>query len=70
MINAVPPESRATFSIDPALSDDQYLFVHVGQTARVVIKRETEGIVVDVYHATGGEPVASTYAFDNDLTDS
>lgn len=60
-----------TFQIDHTSSDDTYLIVDVAGIATVSIKRESEGIVADIYplHASG-EPVASTYAFDDDLTET
>lgn len=58
-----------TFHTNDAASDDTYFTVDVAGIASVTIKRETEGVVVDIYplHASG-DPVASTYAFDHDLT--
>ena len=56
------------FFIDTDASDEEYLFIDVdGFTA--VIKRETEGIVVDLYplHVVD-EPVASTYAFHSEVS--
>ncbi len=60
-----------TFQVDHEASDDTYLIVDVAGIATVSIKRESEGIVADIYplHASD-EPVASIYAFDNDLTDT
>jgi len=54
------------FHIDIDSSDEEYLSIDVDGFT-VVIKREAEGIVVDVYpfHDTD-EPVASTYAFHSD----
>jgi len=70
LTNTLPPTCEQTFSIDHTLSDNQYLFIAVGETARVVIKRETEGVVVDIYASSGDDPVASTYAFDSDLANT
>jgi hypothetical protein len=50
------------FYIDTDASNEQYLFIDVDGFS-VSIKREAEGIVVDVYPLHfDGEPVASTYA--------
>lgn len=56
-----------TFQIDRAASDETYLSVNVAGVATVTIKRETEGIVVDIFPKGCREPAASTYAFDSDL---
>ncbi len=55
------------FFIDIESSDDEYLFVDVDGFT-VCIKRETEGIVVDLYplHVVD-ESVASTYAFHHEV---
>ncbi len=49
---------------------DHYLDVHVDNIATVVIKREVEGVVIDVYpfKDTNDEPVTSTWAHHHDLT--
>lgn len=62
---------KSTFQVDHEASDDTYLIVDVAGIATVSIKRESEGIVADIYplHASN-EPVASTYAFDDDLTET
>lgn len=59
-----------TFFIDEVNSDDEYLYVDVFGKGTVVIKRESEGIVVDIFpfHVVD-EPVASTWVHDNDLTE-
>ena len=70
-IPALPAEitQQSTFQVDHEASDQTYFSVQVAGIATVAIKRESEGIVADIYplHASG-EPVASTYAFDHDLT--
>lgn len=56
------------FLIDTDASNEQYLFIGVDGFS-VSIKREDEGIVVDVYPLHfDGEPVASTYAFHSEVT--
>lgn len=51
-----------SFRLDVTSSDDQYLYVEVDNFT-IVIKRETEGVVVDVYPFHDlVEPIASTYA--------
>lgn len=47
----------------------QYLHVHVDNIATIVIKREDEGIVIDVYpfNDLSAEPVTSTWAHHHDL---
>ena len=64
-----------TFYIDKDNSDDEYLYVDVIGKGTVVIKNESEGIVVDIFGidskvgdmSDAREPVASTWAHDNDL---
>lgn len=58
------------FYIDEDNSDSEYLYVDVFGKGTVVIKRESEGIVVDIFpfHVVD-QPVASTWAHDNDLTE-
>lgn len=72
-IPALPAEitRQSTFQVDHEASDENCFSVQVAGIATVTIKRESQGIVTDIYplHASG-EPVASTYAFDNDLTDT
>ncbi len=48
---------------------NQYLDVHVDDIATVVIKREDEGVVIDVYPFRNlkAEPVTSTWAHHHDL---
>lgn len=55
------------FFIDTDASDEEYLFIDVDGFT-VAIKREAEGIVVDLYplHVVD-EPVASTYAFHSEV---
>lgn len=62
---------QSTFQVDNKASGETCFSVQVAGIATVSIKRETEGIVADIYplHASN-EPVASTYAFDDDLTDT
>lgn len=57
-----------TFNIDKDNSDDEYLYVDVLGRGTVIIKNESEGIVVDIYplHVVDA-PVASTWAHDSDL---
>jgi hypothetical protein len=49
---------------------DQYLDVHVDNIATVVIKREDEGVVIDVYPFKDmkAEPVTSTWVHHHDLS--
>lgn len=60
------------FRIDEANSDDQYLYVEVTGFGTVRVKREDEGIVVDIFrHSPTNNPdrdcVASTWAHISDL---
>jgi hypothetical protein len=56
------------FFIDTAGSDDVYLFIDVDGFT-VAIKREAEGIVVDIYPLNVVDaPVASTYAFHTEIS--
>ena len=57
-----------SFRIDEDNSDKEYLYVDVQGKGTVVIKREDEGIVVDIYpfHVVD-EPVATMWVHDNDL---
>jgi len=59
------------FKIDKTNSDEQYLYVDIEGRGTVVIKREDEGIVVDIYplHKFDDEPVVSTWATTNELLD-
>ncbi len=60
-----------TFYIDEVNSDEEYLYVDMEGLCTVVIKREHEGVVVDIYPLTiADEPVASTYAFEWELWDN
>lgn len=72
-IPALPTKmtQQSTFQVDHEESDDTYFSVQVAGIATVAIKRESEGIVADIYplHASA-EPVASTYALDDHLTDT
>lgn len=56
-----------TFIVDPDNCDDAYHTVNVAGLATVVIKRENEGIIVDIFPRGSTEPAATTYAFDSDL---
>ncbi|HEY7330701.1 MAG TPA: hypothetical protein VH592_23880 [Gemmataceae bacterium] len=56
------------FFIDTDASNERYLFMDVDGFG-VSIKREDEGIVVDVYPLHfDGEPIASTYALHSEVT--
>lgn len=57
-----------TFKIDKDNSDEEYLYVDVFGKGTVVIKREDEGIVVDIFpfHVVD-EPVGTMWVHDNDL---
>lgn len=59
---------KNSFHIDEDNSDNEYLYVDVAGKGTVVIKREDEGIVVDIYpfHVVD-EPVATMWVHDNDL---
>lgn len=61
---------NSSFTIDETNSDEEYLYVDVFGKGTVVIKRESEGIVVDIFpfHVVD-EPVASTWAHDSDLVE-
>ena len=62
------PDPDGTFVVDELNSDDKYLFVDAKGKGTVVIKNEEEGIVVDIYPlSVTDEPVASTWAHNNDL---
>lgn len=58
----------SNFNIDHDNSDEEYLYVDVQGKGTVVIKREDEGIVVDIFpfHVVD-EPVATMWVHDNDL---
>lgn len=70
MTTDTTPRLITTFRIDKARSDEEYLFVDVEGIATICIKCDDEGIAVDIYplHAAG-DPVASTWASYNELTD-
>jgi hypothetical protein len=56
------------FYIDLETSDEDYLFIDVDGFT-VIVKRECEGIVVDIYPLhVADDPIASTYAFHSELT--
>lgn len=56
------------FFIDTNASNEQYLFINVDSFS-VLIKREDEGIVADVYSLHfAGEPITSTYAFHSEVS--
>ena len=60
--------SNPNFKIDENASDEEYLYVDVKDRGTVVIKREGEGIVVDVYpFQVVDQPVATTWAHLSDL---
>lgn len=65
----VPDKTQfGPFCVDDTNSDDQYLFVDVEGRGTVVIKREDEGLVVDVLpFQVVDTPVASLWAHMNDL---
>lgn len=61
---------KPPFSIERALSGDEYLAVTIADLGTVVIKAEPDGIVVDIYPVgCNSEPVASTWAHISDLHD-
>jgi len=54
-------DSPAMFKIDWENSDEEYLYVDVMDRGTVVIKREAEGIIVDVFpFRVTDAPVATT----------
>jgi hypothetical protein len=58
------------FEVDKGNSNDECIYIDVkDKFAKVVIIRTDEGIVVDVYplDMSGDGPVASTYAFEDEL---
>lgn len=56
-----------TFGIDTKASNKEYLYVDVDGFCTVAIKREAEGIVVDLYAMGGeGEPLDSICATENE----
>ena len=64
-----------SFYVDMDNSDDEYLYVDVIGKGTVVIKKEDEGIVVDIFGidskvgdmSKARGPVATTWVHDNDL---
>lgn len=66
-----------TFYIDQANSDSEYLYVDIIGKGTVVIKNESEGIVVDIFGidskvgnmSDAREPVASTWATNEELNE-
>lgn len=62
------PYENPNFIVDENASEGPYLYVDVKDRGTVVIKREDEGIVVDVFpFVVVDEPVATTWAHLNDL---
>lgn len=61
------PRTKTPFRTER--NGSQYLHVHVDDIATVIIKREDEGVVIDVYpfKALNVEPVTSTWAHHHDL---
>ena len=67
--------TNKTFYIDKDNSDDEYLYVDVIGKGTVVIKKEDEGIVVDIFGidskvgemSEARDPVATTWVHDSDL---
>lgn len=58
------------FSVDSESSTDENLFVDIEGLCSISIKREAEGVVVDVYRLGGeGNAVATLFAMDEDLVD-
>jgi len=63
------------FYIDEVNSDEEYLYVDIIGKGTVVIKNESEGIVVDIFGIDSEvgdmrdarDPVASTWAHNNEL---
>lgn len=56
------------FVVDEANSDEQYCYIDLPGVGTVSIKRENEGVVVDIFSLhVSDEPVASCYAFYSDL---
>jgi hypothetical protein len=64
----MPTTAKPTFVIDHAASDEEYLIVKVAALMTVTIKRESEGVVVDMRSLDGDDPIASASAFDHDAT--
>ena len=56
------------YNIDKVNSNEEYLYIDLPGIGSVQIKREEEGIVVDIYPLrVADEPVASTWASFNEL---
>jgi hypothetical protein len=61
-------EVKNTFRIDELNSDNEYLFVDVDGICTVIIKRDEEGVAVDIYPlAVADEPLVSTWVTNNEL---
>ena len=60
---------KNTFHIDETNSDETYLYIDIpSKNASIVIKREDNGIVIDIFPAiASSEPVASLWVHDNDI---
>lgn len=56
-----------SFYVDMDNSDDEYLYVDVIGKGTVVIRKEDEGIAVDIFGIETRGPVATTWVHDNDL---
>lgn len=71
------PDANKVFYIDKDNSDDEYLYVDVIGKGTVVIKKEDEGIVVDIFGidskvgdmSDAREPIASTWATNEELNE-
>ena len=62
------PVFNDNFTVDENASDEEYLYVDVKDRGTVVIKREGEGLVIDVFpFQVADQPVATTWAHLNDL---
>jgi len=59
-----------TFVVDKYNSDDEYCYVDITGIGTVVIKKDEEGIAVDIFplHVVD-EPVASCWALYSELTE-
>lgn len=62
------PRKRNLFHTER--NGNQHLDVHVDDVATIVIKREDEGVIIDVYpfKDTNAEPVSSTWVHDHDVS--
>lgn len=58
-----------TFTIDSV--DARYLHIDIEALATLIIKRDDEGIILDLYpfHRLESEPVATTWAHEHDILD-